>query len=493
MATQGPTYAPAPFAPMTHAAPTTGQPPPALTTPTPVTGITTIVQTTPPSVSAAIPQVVPLAALPTADGPPAITTPAAEAEAPALPMPTPPAAVPATEAAALIGAHPPAAPTVGMAPPPPAMPTAPAAFTTAATILVGPPPVAPAAAAAQPPLAMAAAPAAPAANAHAMPAHIGVHAPHVAANAITPAIAIMPAAPNTPKLQGISAEEILNNHHPTQRAQWEALPGPKGLILPFDPGYTMPGAVARVPLLQRAIKHILNLPDNPKVGCPTHDASTSSRFAPPHFYLLAGLSVAQLNILATTQVWSTDAISFFVLPFTPPLTTYVASFTGLLVPGTAEYIDGIEDAFRAEILGNPRILTLVTNFHDNIDAYTTPLDALTSLTDALSITAWESPEGTIWNLYIGSPTRIRAAYEEWVIMMEALRVFSVFEGSAVRTTFRHCTRCLSHDHTTNSCPFPCLPGWRGDGPLISRPRPTRGRGSQRGNFSRGRGFNSRGM
>ncbi|KAF4564056.1 hypothetical protein EYR36_003307 [Pleurotus pulmonarius] len=322
--------------------------------------------------------------------------------------------------------------------------------------------------------------------------------PHLPAPPQDP-IAIMAANANAPRIHGISAEDILNNHHVGQRSQWEAFAGPKGLILPFDPGYTIAGAVARVPLLKRAIKAILHLPGEPRVGSPTHAEDTIAPSAPPHFYLLGGVTQAQLNTLTAGQVWSTDIISFFVFPFSPPPTRYIASFTGLSLPCSAEGTLAVEAAFRNEINALDDARSFIANFHDNVPGYTSPLTALHNLTAGLTITARDTPKGVVWNLYMDSPTLLPAAYQQWNCIIADVRVFLLFEGSAIRTDLRHCTRCFSCDHTFRICPFPLLPGWLGPGPIVPRPKVTRGHGpqhghgAQRGQSSRGRGYNNRGM
>lgn len=303
----------------------------------------------------------------------------------------------------------------------------------------------------------------------------------------------MPSTANTNALRvhGISARDILNNHNPTQRAQWEAFPGTKGLILPFDPGYTPAGAAARIPLLQRAIRSILHLTQDPRIGSPAHDNATFAHNAPPHFYLLAGISVAQLNTLVAAQVWSTEIISFMVFPFSPPPSRYVGSFAGLILPPSPENVNIVETMFRNRINGNEEIRTHISNYHDNIPNYASPQHALNTLTSHLSMTAWNTPKGAIWNLYIDSPTRIPGAFDQWKALFARLQVISLFEGSASHTSVPRCTRCFSHDHTSPNCPFPLLPGWLGPPPLpsLQPSTPTRGRGGPRGRGTRGRGYN----
>lgn len=351
----------------------------------------------------------------------------------------------------------------------------------------------------------AAAPPAPGATAPAqLPptvAHPAVHVPPPAAqlntNITHPPFAVMPSTVNTPRLQGVTLDDVMKNHHPGQRSQWEAQAS-KCLVLPFDPGHSPAGSVTCILPLQNAIRNILHLAVDPKIGSPAHEKPTFAATTPPHFYLLGGLTDAQMNTLTAAQVWSTEAISFFVLPFLPPPTRYTASYNGLSLPNTAQSISTVEAGLRGTINADGRIRSLVANYHDNITAYSTPQAAVASLTADLSVTAWDTPEGVIWNLYIDPPTTVANPYAQWLDLLSDIRMASCYDGCTTHVSIRRCTRCLSLDHAPHQCPFPLLPGWLGPAPLSPPAQPDatrgRGRGSHRAHAfrtprgARGRGF-----
>ncbi|KAF4588849.1 hypothetical protein EYR40_010404 [Pleurotus pulmonarius] len=194
-----------------------------------------------------------------------------------------------------------------------------------------------------------------------------------------------------PRLQGVTKEEVFKNMNRTMLAQWEAITGIKVIILPYDPGYAPDRVMATNAKLRSAIMSILQLPAMPPLGPPAPEKPTNDRAnnAPPYGFMLGPVSAEEEQLLTARQVWSTEAISFFALPWNPSPGTFIGTITGLTYEPDAPGINAISQKLKNLIFASVPILQLVEERHDTIPNYIDPAMGLATLLNTMQIRPWD--------------------------------------------------------------------------------------------------------
>jgi hypothetical protein len=108
---------------------------------------------------------------------------------------------------------------------------------------------------------------------------------------------------------------------------WNELPHPKLFVYPWDAGY-QPDASDTVRKLGNAISALLSIP-KPSVGAPHATTIPSRKLATPWCFLVTNLTPTAMKTLIKQRYWSSSMITFFAVPFSPPISSYIYTIENL--------------------------------------------------------------------------------------------------------------------------------------------------------------------
>jgi hypothetical protein len=288
---------------------------------------------------------------------------------------------------------------------------------------------------------------------------------------------------------------------------WNKLPHPKLFVYPWEPGYQA-DASAIVHKLSSAIANLLNI-TKPAVGAPLAATPPSRKHSAPWCYLVTKLPAEAMKTLIDRQCWSTPAITFFAIPFTPPITPYACTIENLTFVETdaGEALQTIKETIHDSESARDQVA-----LHDpEPNLFQQILDTTCVKPLRLGIPN-RGGGGTklVWNVYINPPSQDPHKQREWRRILSSLTFLTALNGAGVaHSSTMHCLGCKSIDHPAGLCPIPTILGWHAT-PTIepasiptslsqvlsatsttpnttTRGRGVRGRGNARNGRNRGRG------
>ncbi|KAF4567208.1 hypothetical protein EYR40_006203 [Pleurotus pulmonarius] len=252
-------------------------------------------------------------------------------------------------------------------------------------------------------------------------------------------VTIGPAAPEAPpptaapRLQGVTKDDLFKNMNRVMLTQWEAIQGTKVILLPYDPGYAPDRAMSTTSKLRAAIMDILHLPSAPPLGSPAPEEPTHplANSAPPYGFLLGPISAAEEALLTSRQIWSTETIAFFALPWDSSPGNFVGTITGLTYNPDATGIAAISQKLKNLILASIPILQFVAEHHDAILGFVDASVGLAALLNTMVIRPWDDNGNTRWNIYIDPPTHQPSHHARWRSLIMKCQIVSAYHGASV--------------------------------------------------------------
>ncbi|KAF8636174.1 hypothetical protein AX17_003734 [Amanita inopinata Kibby_2008] len=274
---------------------------------------------------------------------------------------------------------------------------------------------------------------------------------------------LTPAPPKGfPEVHGLDAVEILRYVSQVSRNNWASVPSNKILVyLANDkPVYNTDERMERIRAFLNAI-----FPSHPSItiDCPVpRKKMMRALIHKPVFpYLIAGLTDRQKDILLSRRVWSTKTISFFAIPFKPPVSSYALTLAGIFLNPPHEHVNTVAADVRETLSASRRVRYFIEGCNDNIDNAIE--DKFSFILDSISVRGqWlylNKQLSAIFFVYIHPPTKLSSYHRRWLAMLRRIRYVTSFGiGEHVMNEWK-CNVCKGFDHPTGLCRYPSLPGW----------------------------------
>jgi hypothetical protein len=256
-----------------------------------------------------------------------------------------------------------------------------------------------------------------------------------------------------PRVQGWNAELVVANVNTEQLQKWNDLPHPKLFVYLWEGKYQSNSALIAA-RLRATIGNLLNIPE-PAVVPPDAARPSNRYYAAPWCFLVTRISPIAAEQLILQQYWSTPSITFFAIPYAPPVSRHLCSIENLIFQEAEA--DEVTALIKTTIQNNERARAFIHT--------SDPLpNALQRITDSIDVKALQMHEKggepkLVWNIYINSPTNSLIAHREWLQIAQSLRFVTALNGVGTPFQIQGCVGCKSTDHPTGLCPFPKLPGW----------------------------------
>ncbi|PBK82592.1 hypothetical protein ARMGADRAFT_1090166 [Armillaria gallica] len=189
-------------------------------------------------------------------------------------------------------------------------------------------------------------------------------------------------------------------------------------------------------------------------------------------FCLSNIMTGQRDWLVSQQCWSTDIITFFVIPFTPKLLTYLTTIHKLTHPNTEAGTRRVSGVIKMAIQNSPEATALITANCDAISSSLSPEQAVTMIVNSVMvrkmdlIVAGGHKERT-WAIYATSPTEMFNTYLTWRNLIGTLSFDAdlATHGEGIHCPKElHCTLCYGINHPTPLCPYPLTTRWCGPVP-----------------------------
>lgn len=305
-------------------------------------------------------------------------------------------------------------------------------------------------------------------------------------HAATPPVA-QPAPPSTllpitpapaggfPRAHFNHPEAVVDNLALWQAKQWNKHEGPKGLAEIWGEAAPTPeNSFDRVEKIKVAIEKATGIraaisPPTPHYEVPRSHSGRST--APPYSYLIHGITEGELAALVDQHVIDVEGISLFVYPYGPVLSEYMCSIRNFIDLDSVHVRQAITFLLKENDLTGilkdliARDPALKGTDHEKLASQVA--DGFSFQT--LATRAGGGITSPTINLYLPVFT---GDSKIWQTLREKVRAFNfahgiVAPGARVIDGFK-CQGCHGNDHPTGLCPFPQIPGWKGE-PLAASP------------------------
>lgn len=144
-----------------------------------------------------------------------------------------------------------------------------------------------------------------------------------------PNIASTPPPPGGfPQIHSWDPLIVFENIHNDYCQFWTAIPELKIFVYVWNAGFQTRDQTTQVDLLQQTIKKLLDSYDH-VVAPPRPAMEMTGKKATPWVYLVAQLTNEAAEQLLSQTCWSTPSITFFAIPFTPPISDYIFTIENL--------------------------------------------------------------------------------------------------------------------------------------------------------------------
>ncbi len=105
----------------------------------------------------------------------------------------------------------------------------------------------------------------------------------------------------------------------------------------------------------------------------------------PFLFCLSNITTGQRDCLVSQQCWSTDIITFFIIPFTPKLLTYLTTIHKLTHPDTEAGARGVSGVVKMAIRNSPEATAFITANHDAISSSLSPEQAVAMIINSVMV------------------------------------------------------------------------------------------------------------
>ncbi|KAG6896828.1 hypothetical protein C0992_005783 [Termitomyces sp. T32_za158] len=208
----------------------------------------------------------------------------------------------------------------------------------------------------------------------------------------------------------------------------------------------------------------------------------NDRHKPPFHFLVSGISERAGSILLSHPVISTPEASAFILPYNPPLPSFLCTLEGFTL--SIRNLEAIQEAeecatdiVRKTLLDNEDVVTLLkskliddTTSQYNLEPATEILAAIVVLLakgeDKADRATQNKPRKPLWNVFFKKPPPV--TWTNYFVLLQHVRNIKFVDmdyGSAtpVEEEHRlHCFNCKGADHNPAQCSFATLVGWFGN-------------------------------
>jgi len=257
-----------------------------------------------------------------------------------------------------------------------------------------------------------------------------------------------------PEIHGWDTVTATRNINPDQLTLWREIPDPKILVYTWEPGY-QPNACDTVQKLKATIARLFKI-EEPEIGAPLAAQPLNGRHAAPWCFIVTSLPQLAAEKLTEQKCWPTPEISFFAIPFSPPVSPFICAIENLtyLETQAAE----VTQLTKNTILRNYAAVSMIQALNPSEGATKRTLESI-----RVTPLKMGQPGGSmklVWNLYADPPSQDPSNHRLWRQTIGALTFITALNGAGVpRKNDLTCTGCRSIDHPTGLCPFPKLLNW----------------------------------
>jgi hypothetical protein len=212
-------------------------------------------------------------------------------------------------------------------------------------------------------------------------------------------------------------------------------------------------------------------------------------------FIAAGLDNTAAAHLLNLHIVSTTAVTYAILPYNLPFTTFAFGLINMFLPNTAANVISLQNCVMDHLRNDNNIANFICQHRDALPSNLNDaqaIDHVITSTIAASVQSINAPFR--WNIHITPPTQHPHWYQEWLALLPST-IIHPQGGLATRAPNMQCKRCLSNDHTNTACPFPNIPNWYGPMPQVIAATATTnnwGGNSTRGGRGRNRARGMRG-
>lgn len=255
---------------------------------------------------------------------------------------------------------------------------------------------------------------------------------------------------------------VVMNQEEKQRRGWGNAAGPKLLLHPFHHGGGNEEEGAEVKeVLTTTINYILQR-DDCEVRAPKPAEATYIHNAPPHCFLLVGITEDEHERLMSQQLWSFPHITFQVLEFDFTIPYLIHTIKGISArDGSAK--QAVLDAFH-----KPQALRDILRLAANNPAFAgvPQVDILEYILASIKVESVDCKQAggirqDVVNILIASPTAIVHEWLGWQGRVRGYEYFAPLDGLAKPAGGWKCNACHGAGHPTGLCPCLQVPGWNG--------------------------------
>ncbi|KAK0187677.1 hypothetical protein F5146DRAFT_1226077 [Armillaria mellea] len=284
----------------------------------------------------------------------------------------------------------------------------------------------------------------------------------------------LPPATGFPEIQGWTKLGTAINLSNLVECSHEVLSEPKCLLYTVNPSFPGDQIMLITDALTNAIQgltrnvNICLLPLVLTRGAAKNEHDVQPG-AEPFLFCLSNITTNQKNCLISQQCWSTDAITFFIIPFNPKPLTYITIIHKLTHPDTKAGTRGVSGVVKTAIHDSPEVNAFITANCDALSSSLSPEQAVAVIVNSVMVKKLDlivtgGQKEWTWAIYAISPTTIFNIHLAWRNLIGTLSFDADLathgEGIHYPKDLR-CMLCYGIDHPTPLCPYPLTTGWHG--------------------------------
>jgi hypothetical protein len=267
-----------------------------------------------------------------------------------------------------------------------------------------------------------------------------------------------------PKINGLSLKKLAGNITKDTKEVWNSLDGPIMLIAVAYAKPTKGFSTSYVARLAATITSVIGKTEDLTV---TPSELIVTKFPTlPQPFAITGLHQNQADALVDKQCWSTPEMTFFAWPTTIPMSTYLMTLVGFVIPASPENETFVAGIVRARILEDTRFRTwiLAESNRDNIPARVLPGEEANFNTESITASAIEVKEGgevvTAFRIHGFPPSNNHDVMDDFITWLKTSTYYPSKKGIGrpKKANYR-CIVCRGCDHPTGLCPFKSVPGF----------------------------------
>jgi hypothetical protein len=199
----------------------------------------------------------------------------------------------------------------------------------------------------------------------------------------------------------------------------------------------------------KSFMKILFLNLDVKMGSAKPTNKYPTTYKPIFLYLIVNLSPAQEQSLLSRRVWSTNIITFFTIPYDPPVSWYSMSLVGIQLTPPHEHEREVSETIGSTIKNNHLATTFIIGHRDKIEPIFDDNEAIQFILDSIYVRGeWlyiDKRRHPVF-VYIHPLTAELSFHQTWLaILQKALYPTMYGVGQHHKTQWR-CNICKGLDH-----------------------------------------------